>query len=122
MQNPPEGAHVALFLVNQTSSRALGNMTDGVPPFRLQPEKVQAARLRIHRLEEGPHRSKHGGSPPEKLPEPQGAVDCASRGPEACNWAKPPRHWFVRMKFQPTEAQGSGFPLAEATDAAPCLQ
>ena len=90
MQNPPEGAHVALFLVNQTSSRALGNMTDGVPPFRLQPEKVQAARLRIHRLEEGPHRSKHGGSPPEKLPEPQGAVDCASRGPEACNWVQFP--------------------------------
>lgn len=41
MQNPPEGAHVALFPVNQTSSRALGNMTGGVPPFGLQPEKVQ---------------------------------------------------------------------------------
>lgn len=64
---------------------------------------------------------KRGGSPPEKLPEPQGAVGCAGRGSGACNWAKPPRHWFIRMKFQPTEARGSGFPLAEATDAAPCL-
>ena len=60
MQSPPEGAHVALFPVNQASSRALGNVTDGVPPFRLQPEKLQTARLRIHRLEEGPHRSSAG--------------------------------------------------------------
>lgn len=78
MQNPPEGAHVALFPVNQTSSRALGNMTDGVPPRCLQLEKVQTAWLRIHHPEEGPHRSKRGGSPPENLLETQGAVDCAS--------------------------------------------
>lgn len=78
MQNPPEGAHVALFPVNQTSSLALGNVTDGVPPRCLHPEKVQTARLRIRHPEEGPHRPERGGSPPETLLEAQGAVGCAS--------------------------------------------
>lgn len=63
MQNPPEGLTLHLP-VSQTSSRALGNMTGGVPPFGLQPEKVQeTARLQIHHLEEGPHRSKLRGLP-----------------------------------------------------------
>ena len=51
--------------------------------------------------------SNRGCFPPENLLKTYGAVDCASRGSGVCNRAKPPRHWFFRMKIQPVEAQGS---------------